>query len=227
MEKRKELLLKLIVESYIKTAEPVGSNFLVLKSGLEISAPTVRNEMRELEEAGYLTHPHTSAGRIPTELGYQYYVENLMKTNELKHQARTKNRIETLSKEEPDNTKKIKAFAKFISEETGEAVIVAFENDNIYYTGIAGLFSQPEFRDSDSLASVSNIFDHCEDSMEEMFETIGSEIDILIGQKNPFGQECGLVATKLGNESMLVIIGPTRMNYGESVGLLKIIKEIV
>lgn len=225
MEKRQELLLKLIVESYIKTAEPVGSNFLVIKSGLDISAPTIRNEMRELEEAGYLTHPHTSAGRIPTELGYQYYVENLMEADKIKQ--KTKNKIEDLVKDEKDNVKKVKGFARLISEETGEAVIVAFDPDNIYYTGIASLFSQPEFRDSTSLASVSNIFDNCEDNMEEMFETIGQEIDILIGQKNPFGNECGLVATKFGGQGLLAIIGPTRMNYGGSVDLVKFIKELI
>lgn len=221
MDNRQELLLKLIVESYIKTAEPVGSNFLVLKSGLDISAPTVRNEMRELEEQGYLTHPHTSAGRIPTELGYQYYVENLMEADKVKQKTKTK--IEDLLKDEKDEIKKVKAFAKLISEETGEAVLVAFDQDNIYYTGISSLFSQPEFRDSQSLTSISHIFDQCETSMEEMFKTIGQEIDILIGQQNPFGKNCGLVATKFGGQGLLVVIGPTRMDYGESVGLLKLL----
>ncbi len=225
MDTRKELLLRLIVESYIKTAEPVGSNFLVLKSGLDISAPTVRNEMRELEETGYLTHPHTSAGRIPTELGYQYYVENLMEADKIKKNTRTK--IEDLVKDEKDSIKKVKGFAKLISEETGEAVIVAFDSDNIYYTGISSLFSQPEFRDNNSLTSISNIFDHCEDNMEEMFKAIGQEIGILIGQKNPFGNACGLVATKFGGKGLFAIIGPTRMNYGESVDLVKFIKELI
>jgi len=225
MEKRQELLLKLIVESYIKTAEPVGSNFLVLKSGLDISAPTIRNEMRELEEQGYLTHPHTSAGRIPTELGYQYYVENLMKTDKIKQSTKTK--FEDLVKDEPNNVKKIKGFAKLISEETGEAVIVAFDVNNIYYTGISGLFAQPEFRDSASDKSISNIFDNCEDNMGEMSKAIGQEIGILIGQKNPFGNSCGLVATKFGKQGLLVIIGPTRMNYGGSVDLVKFIKELL
>lgn len=224
MEKRQELLLKLIVESYIKTAEPVGSNFLVLKSGLDISAPTIRNEMRELEEAGYLTHPHTSAGRIPTELGYQYYVENLMEAKKTKTKIKTK--IEDVVKEEPDEMKKVKNVARLISDETGDAVVVAFGPNNVYYTGISGLFSQPEFSDRENLNNVSTIFDRCEETMNGMFETIGSEIDILIGQKNPFGESCGLVATKFGDEGMIAVIGPTRMDYGESVELLKIVKLI-
>lgn len=222
MDKRKELLLKLIVESYIKTAEPVGSNFLVLKSGLDVSAPTVRNEMRELEEQGYLTHPHTSAGRIPTELGYQYYVENLMENKKAKNKV--KDKIEEVAEGESDEEKKVKDVAKIIANETGEAVIVSFGPDNIYYTGMGSLFSQPEFSDRKILTNVSNIFDNCEQMMNEMFEAVGDEIDILIGQKNPFGAGCGLVATKFGNGGLVAIVGPTRMDYGESVELLKIVK---
>ena len=79
LETRKEKILGLIVDSYTQNAEPVGSKFLVEECGLEVSGATVRNEMRDLEEQGYLTHPHTSSGRMPTEIGYQYYVEHIMK----------------------------------------------------------------------------------------------------------------------------------------------------
>lgn len=225
MEKRQELLLKLIVESYIKTAEPVGSNFLVLKSGLDISAPTVRNEMRELEEEGFLTHPHTSAGRIPTELGYQFYVENLMETVELKKRIREE--IEQVSKSASDQVARVKNVSRKASELMSNAVIVAFNRDNIYYTGISYLFSQPEFRDQSSLMTVSGIFDHCEERLDEMFETIGNEIDILIGQKNPFGRACGLVATKLNGGSLMALVGPMRMDYGHGVGMIRTIKELL
>ena len=66
------------LENYLETAEPVGSSFLVEAEGLELSGATIRNEMRDLEEQGFLTHPHTSAGRIPTELGYKYYIKNII-----------------------------------------------------------------------------------------------------------------------------------------------------
>ena len=84
LDSRKEQLLKLIIETYIDTAEPVGSQFLVSSGKLDVSGATVRNEMRELEDAGYLMHPHTSAGRIPTESGYQYYIKNLVNKAEPK-----------------------------------------------------------------------------------------------------------------------------------------------
>ena len=73
---RQEDVLSLIVKRYVETAEPVGSRFIAKQLGL--SSATIRNVMSDLEELGYITHPHTSAGRIPTDKGYRYYIESLM-----------------------------------------------------------------------------------------------------------------------------------------------------
>ncbi len=81
MNERQKKLLKEIVESYIQDAHPVGSKALVDK--LKCSSATIRNEMSDLEELGYLEKTHTSSGRIPSEAGYKYYVENIMKPKEL------------------------------------------------------------------------------------------------------------------------------------------------
>ena len=77
LDNRKEALLETLVREYVKTAEPVGSLHLARRAGLEVSSATVRNELAELEEAGYLVQPHTSAGRVPTELAYRYFIEHL------------------------------------------------------------------------------------------------------------------------------------------------------
>ena len=76
---RKQKILSAVVERYIRSGEPVGSKALLAESGLPVSSATVRNDMAELTEKGYLVQPHTSAGRIPTESGYRYYVDNVMK----------------------------------------------------------------------------------------------------------------------------------------------------
>ena len=75
---RKRDILRRVVEEYVATREPVGSKALVERSGLAVSASTVRNELAELEALGLLTHPHTSAGRIPTEAGYRFYAEEVL-----------------------------------------------------------------------------------------------------------------------------------------------------
>lgn len=81
--KRKELILAAVVEQYIKTGEPIGSRFLMSTLPISVSSATIRNEMSELAEMGLLDQPHTSAGRIPSQAGYRYYIDNLMSKYEL------------------------------------------------------------------------------------------------------------------------------------------------
>jgi heat-inducible transcriptional repressor len=78
LTERRQLILKLVIQEFVETATPVASDTLVRKYGLSFSSATVRNELAALEDLGYLTHLHTSAGRVPTDIGYRYFVENLM-----------------------------------------------------------------------------------------------------------------------------------------------------
>jgi heat-inducible transcriptional repressor len=80
---RQQTILALVVREHVETAKPVGSKALVEKYSLDYSPATIRNELSALEEAGYLTHPHTSAGRMPTDVGYRYFVQRLMGEVEL------------------------------------------------------------------------------------------------------------------------------------------------
>ena len=83
MDERKRRILQAIVEDYVATAEPVGSRTIARKYGLGVSAATIRNEMADLEELGYVEQPHASAGRIPSDRGYRYYVDELMEVKPL------------------------------------------------------------------------------------------------------------------------------------------------
>ena len=78
LTERKKKILKSIVDSYIASGEPVGSKLLTTSDQFAVSSATIRNEMNDLEEMGYLRQPHTSAGRVPTSLGYKIYVNDLM-----------------------------------------------------------------------------------------------------------------------------------------------------
>jgi heat-inducible transcriptional repressor len=83
MDDRKMQILRAIIDDYIDTAEPIGSRTIARKHELGLSSATIRNEMADLEEMGYLAQPHTSAGRIPSDKGYRMYVDQLMKLHEL------------------------------------------------------------------------------------------------------------------------------------------------
>src|SRR5215217_8684618 len=80
LDLRSQAILRAVIEEYVTTAQPVGSQALVERYRLGMSSATVRAVLAELEEAGLLTHPHTSAGRVPTEQGYRYYVESIIES---------------------------------------------------------------------------------------------------------------------------------------------------
>jgi len=82
LTERQELILNALIKEYIDLAEPISSNLLQKKHGLDVSGATIRNELQELTEQGYITQPHTSAGRVPTNKGYKYFVEIIFENNE-------------------------------------------------------------------------------------------------------------------------------------------------
>ena len=76
---RERRVLEAVIQSYVETAEPAGSRTISRRFGLGVSPATIRNTMSDLEEKGYLYHPHTSAGRVPTDIAYRLYVDSLMR----------------------------------------------------------------------------------------------------------------------------------------------------
>lgn len=84
LTERKRRILKTLIDAHIENGDPVGSRYLSESLQLGLSSATIRNEMAELEEMGYLCQPHTSAGRVPTDLGYRFYVDSLMQAYDFK-----------------------------------------------------------------------------------------------------------------------------------------------
>ena len=119
---RKQKILAAVIENYIATGEPIGSKSLQSTDGLDVSSATIRNELADLTAHGFLTQPHTSAGRIPTEYGYRYYVDNLMKAKPLNE--RMKHFIESRLYSAGDSPESvIKASGELISELTGTVAL--------------------------------------------------------------------------------------------------------
>lgn len=220
MKERVAELLKLVIEQYIETAQPIGSKFLVEAGALGVSGATIRNELKDLEDDGYLTHPHTSAGRVPTEHGYRYYIEHMMVATDAS--AKTKhmmsNARDTVAADDA-----IKIIGKIVSAEIHNAVIVAFHPSRVYYTGISYLFSQPEFHDAQMTVTVSSMFDHCEEQIDAVYDAISDgEVKILVGKENPLGRLCGMVGMRAG-DMLFSVLGPLRMDYKKAYGLVDFI----
>lgn len=229
MNNRQQDLFKTIASQYIKTAVPVSSKYITEFGKFELSSATIRNEMAELEQEGYIYHPHTSAGRVPTEKGYQYFVENFLKDLKLgkKEQSLLDSIIESFQEFEPRVAKDL---AKGIAEFSNGAVFVAFSDRDFYYTGLSNLFSQPEFEQHQLVYHLSQVMDHLDNVVAEIFDDIDADVEIYVGGQNPFGQDCSSVIIKYKNKKdlgLLGILGPTRMDYESNVGLIKYCQELI
>ncbi len=226
MTSRKEAILKYIVETYIKDAEPIGSKLLFENADFAVSGATLRNEMRELEEEGLLTHPHTSSGRIPTEKGYRYYIQHLMKPEAIA--KRTAEKIENSLSEHRDRERKLKAFARMVSELCGTAVVVSFDDESLYYTGISQFFAQPEFQDYEFTVTMSGMFDEFEHVIPELsLEHADTEPYIVIGSESPFGELSGVVGGRLRGDEFFAILGPLRMRYNRAISLIEYARNLL
>lgn len=228
LEPRQEELLILVIDIYIETVEPVGSRSLVEEGNLDWSEATVRNELRALEEAGYLTHPHTSAGRIPTVQGYELYLSKIDPTV-LAIKASEGEKLIAAQKSFSDYEASCKNIAKALVDLSKESVIVAFSSEKMYYTGLSNLFSKPDFTEMKLVASVSRVFDRCEEYLPCFYDRVGSDPRPYIGREHPFGDMLSVVASRFGenNASLIVLLGPQRMDYKHNWSLLKKVRELI
>lgn len=127
MEKRALKILETVVDEYIRTGEPVGSKTVQEKLSMKISSATIRNEMAMLEQMGYLEHPHTSAGRVPTFSGYRFYIENFMPEHRLSDEEKL--RIDEIFEDidAETNDRLIEEAGRALSEITKCAIVTANE----------------------------------------------------------------------------------------------------
>lgn len=225
MDERKALILNTIVKEHIKTGAPVGSEVLVDKYKLDISSATVRNEMANLEEAGYIAQPHTSAGRIPTEKAYNLYIENLAEKKlgalEIKSFSRILKDKDELS---------FKQAAKELAKVSGNAVFWAFHRNNLYYTGVSNLLSQPEFNETKLIYDISQIIDRVDEIIDNIYNKLPDGPQIFLGTDNPFGDFCGTILAKYkfeDNVGLFGILGPMRMDYEKNLALVKFINNVL
>ncbi len=226
MTPRSEFILKLVVEDYIKTAEPVGSKYLNREYAIGVSDATVRSELALLEKAGLLRAPHTSAGRVPTEKGYQYYLAHLRdKTFVVKGTP-----LHKAVKETRDIQSALKTVAKSLSELSGEAAIVAMEPTWSYYVGVSKLFHKPDFHTLELAQSLSNMIDTFDETLARLRPDVQDEPQVFIGSSNPFGPLMATViirANLSGRSGLLGLVGPLRMDYERNLALVERAKEVI
>jgi len=231
MTKRREEIFKIILEEYVQTAQAVSSEYLSAKLEPKISSATIRAEMANLANQGYLRQEHTSAGRIPTLKGFRYFVSNLLPKSGMAVKSERK-KLEKIKPKNFDQISLVKKLVKEIACLSGELGILKFNDHAFYYTGFARLFGQPEFQDALILQEFSQIVDDLDATMSDLFDSIGGETQILMGEKSFFGGSCSAILTRCnlpGNEDcgLIGILGPIRMNYNRNLALIESVKQII
>lgn len=219
MNKRQEQLLKSIIQEHVRSANPVGSKLLAEKYRLDVSPATVRNDMAQLEKEGLIYQPHTSAGRVPTEEGYRYYIKKYL-TGEIKIAPKDKQFFDKVMDhfKKQNNVMVFKGLTRALAELSGLAALLAFGKNHVYYTGLANLFRQPEFMAMDLIYNVSDVVDHLDEVIGDIFDEI-NEVEIKVGEESYFDERCANILTKV-NGTVLGLLGPMRMDYKRNLSLV-------
>ena len=229
--RRKEILRKTI-EYYLETAEPVSSEALLENYKLDVSSATIRSVFKDLEDRGYLTHTHTSSGRIPTDLGYRFYIDDLMLKMDL-------------SKEEKSTLKKffnsymqmkrsaLENAGRVISNFTHYVGIVNDEDQHrIYYSGWSHLLEQPEFK---NIQTIHSIFQALEEDrlLDLMNRDMDYPLEVFVGEECdcPGMSDCALIISDCSNKKKklgkLAVLGPKRMAYHRVMPMVDYLSELI
>lgn len=233
LKERQKTILSATVREYVRTARPVASQELSRYLGEDISSATIRNEMLALDEFGYLEQPHTSAGRVPTDKGYRFFVDNLQEDGFLEK------RSEELLREIfsiPDTEDFIREFGKAVSSISRTlAVAGAFEEDIFYETGFSRIMKEPEFHEPDSARMFGRLLDGLDEKLKNIAEdSLEAEREerIFIGRENPLKEAsaCSMILSSWrhpgGLNGFLALISPKRTNYARHKTLMRTLKKI-
>jgi heat-inducible transcriptional repressor len=227
---RQKLILETIIKEYINSAEPISSKKLEEKYNFGICPATIRNEMQRLTDFGFLSQPHTSAGRVPTDKAYRFFVNNILENKE--ETKKEKLRIEKILKRNQDIVKRIQFLTKELASLSSSlAVSYLFDEDILWKEGWEDLLQEPEFQMSDQISDFVKFLKNFEDEADKM--KLNSEISVFIGKENPFSgpREFSLIISRFSysdKESGFVsLLGPKRMAYDKNIALLNQFRKIM
>jgi heat-inducible transcriptional repressor len=221
---RQNVILKALIREYIKTAEPISSDFLSKKYDFGLCPSAIRIEMQSLIKSGFLEQPHTSAGRIPTDKAYRFFVDSLVAESGDKENL-MENEIEEILKEKiNDRFRMAGNLAKFLANtSSGLAIVQFFNNDVSWKEGWEEIAKEPEFVDKDFVFNFLNFLDN----FEEKIKALDSQgMHIYIGKEIPLPRAknlsliCSSIMISPNEGAFISIIGPKRMDYTRNIKLI-------
>src|SRR3989344_2828370 len=232
LTERQQALLKAIVEEYVESAEPVGSEVIERKHNLGVSPATIRIEMGKLTEMGFLRQPHTSAGRSPTSMGMRFYISDLMKEKQLPITAEVSIK-EKMWQQRYKQERLLKEAVTALANRCDMLGLAVDDEGQLFYAGAANILDWPEFYDIDVTRFVLGLFDENPKLQEIIGKGVGSDpVHILFGEDMEFEylKLIGFVFTRYSTDSnggVLGVIGPARMNFSLVLPYVKYVRDLV
>jgi transcriptional regulator of heat shock response len=234
MDRRNEIL-KAIVKHFIQTAEPVGSQTILVSYKFNVSPATIRNDMSTLEKDGYIFQPHTSSGRVPTDQGYRMFVDEMADYKKAREEA--KKQLVKISKSYKVEKAKEKIYdaVSLLARATNNASFATLpDNKRTFYLGFSNMLKQPEFAtDSIQASQVMEVFEKSDNFVNILNNlNIKESARAFIGKENALPQihSCSIVVLKYnieGFKGYLGLLGPTRMKYAFNIAMVEEIKKLL
>lgn len=237
---RQAQILAAIVREYSNTAEPIGSAEITAKYRLKVSAATIRNEMAALERSGFIEQPHTSAGRVPTDKGYRFFVNELMRRVEIsaREQHLLRSELQDLQQRYQQLGKDMShSLARLISAKTDQAAFALLPEESSS-AGLSKIVMQSGAEKQD-IAAVSEFFDTIDSHSGAMLKRyltgaseaiIGTEISVGKNVLN-IPKNYSLIVSKVqlpsGKEGVIGIVGPKSMRYDKNISMLDYIAKLL
>lgn len=231
---RQTKLLKCLVDEYLQTAEPVGSEALDKKYNLEVSPATIRNEMVDLTQKGYLRQPHTSAGRIPTPKAMKFYIDQLMVEKQMSITEEVKAK-EDMSRVKTDISRLMDEATRTLAETTNCLAVGSVDDFGTWQAGFSNVFHQPEFMDDYNMSiSLFSLLDETRRMHELFFERMTglSPIEVIFGEDLGWSglNYISVVGTRFkirDKECALGVLGSERLEYPKVIPALRYFRGII
>ncbi len=234
MTERQEQILKIIIKEYAETGVPVGSKELVKRYKLPFSSATLRNEMVLLEKKGLLEKAHISSGRIPTDDGYRYFIDNLVERQDTSLEYQKKLELKLL-KMKTQNVQLERTVGKMLSTMSKCLVISgALDKGEFQSFGIHNLLESPEFSSLDDFSRITTVLDTIDEKIDKVLRRAEKgEVKIFIGKENPVKeiQNSSMIVSRYedleGKDRVIALIGPKSMKYQKNKKLIEFAKKLL